>query len=288
MKKTCRTAVLAICALASHAAAQTVISDDFESYSTGAFPAPDWLDVAEVPDPPLAPVPSCLVETTTGPDGQPTQAVSTIEFMGAAQGFYRFVPLSKRYIVSADVRVDRFVDRAYSEVSDWTWEVGVGQYVPGEDFCCTPQVGIYGSAFTQGWRLFVVGTGGAYADIDLEVPVDIGRWYHVEMDLDAVTGAVRSRIADAATGEQLCDRLDVIAGWTDADGKFDVVNFFESDYGDDATESNLCVIDNVKAIVYGEQPCRADFNGDGVVNTADFVAFLNGWADAYQNGGTCR
>lgn len=269
-------AAVAASVLVAQAAGQTVISDDFESYTIGEFPAPDWLDVAEVPDPPLAPVLSCVVETTTGPDGQPTQVVSTIEFLGASQGFYRFVPLSTRYIVSADVRVDRFVDRPNNEVSDWTWEVGVGQFVPGEDFCCTPQVGIYGSAFTRGWRLFVVGTNGVYADIDLDVPVDLGRWYHVEMDLDARNGVVRSRISDAATGEQLRDRLDVIDGWTEADGRFDLVNFFEADYGVDATESNLCVIDNVKAIVYGDR-CRADFNGDGDVNTLDVLSFLNAW-----------
>ena len=25
-------------------------------------------------------------------------------------------------------------------------------------------------------------------------------------------------------------------------------------------------------------PCRADFDGDGTVNTADFAAYLNAWA----------
>lgn len=277
MHRTTMTALAIASVLATTAGAQTFVADDFESYNAGEFPGGEWLDAAEIPEEPLAPIPSVTVEETTGPDGSPTLAISNVEFMGGSQGIYRFVPVSERYIVSADVRIDRLHDGAEGEISDWAFEIGVGQFVEGLDLCCTPQVGPYGSCFTGGWRLFVVGTNGTFADIDLGVPIDLGRWYRVEMDLDATRGVIRTRIEDAATGECLTNRIDIIEGWTPADGMFDIINFFESDApSDDSTQASLCVLDNVEAIMIGG-PCEGDFNGDGEVNTLDVLAFLNAW-----------
>jgi hypothetical protein len=230
--------------------------DDFESYSVGSFPAADWLDAGLVdPNPPNPPDPSSVIAVTPGPMGSPTQVLEIVPALAQSQGAYRFIPLANEYHVMADVRVDRFCDGPAGPASDWAMDVGVGQFIPGTDLCCTPTFGIYASSFTQGWRLYVVGAVGAFADIDLGLPVELGRWYTLALDVDAVGGAARSRIFDAAGGGILVDQNDVIPGWTPADGAYDVTYCIDGESGSNNTVSNLAVADNFR---YGLQPTAVE------------------------------
>jgi len=195
--------------------------------------------------------------------------------------------VSKRYICSADIRVDRFADVVDGNVGGtWAWAFGPAKLVDQADFGGVPQAVIYADQFSQGWHLYLIGTNGSSGFPDLGVPVDLGRWYRVVLDLDAELGVVSTRITDPATGECLVDRVDVIEGWTPADGQFDLISIFESDIAAQS-ESNLCVIDNVSVQLFGDPSCPADLTGssdpndpgygvpDGTVDALDFFFYLD-------------
>lgn len=235
-----------ICGTALVGVSHAGIVEDFESYGLGSFPSPFWQDVGLIDVlPPNPPDPSAIVIDATDAFGNPTQVLSTLDALAPSQGIYHSIDVTDQYFVSADVRIDRFCDVPVSETTDWAMEVGVGQFLTDVDPSITPQVGIYASSFTAGWRLYVVGTDVAFLDIDLGLPVDLGRWYSVEMDLDAVNGVVTGRIFDTLTGDLLVDQTDVIPDWTPAEGLYDMVNFFDGELSVDNTVSNLAVIDNI-------------------------------------------
>ena len=221
--------------------------DDFEGYAVGGFPSPDWLDVGLAnPDPPNPPDPSAVIAVTNDPFGSPTQVLSIVDALAPSQGIYRSINVSPQYTVSADVRVDRFCD-VPTPALDWAMEVAVGKLIPGMDPCCGAQCGIYAESFTQSWHVYVAGTNSGFLiDIDLGLGIDLGRWYRVALDLDAVNGVVHSRISDAASGTVLVDQSDVVKGWTANEGLYDIVDFFDGELTPENTVSNLAVIDNVQ------------------------------------------
>ena len=99
-------------------ASAATLSDNFEGYALGSFPAAQWLDAA-VPFPVLppsvnAPLPSATVVATTNAFGAPTQALQTVDALGVSKGIYAPVPLSSSYSLAADIRTLRFADTAAS------------------------------------------------------------------------------------------------------------------------------------------------------------------------------
>ena len=76
----------------------------------------------------------------------------------------------------------------------------------------------------------VCGNREVVAAIDLGVPATLGTWYGVQLDLDALTGSVDSRITDVATGATLLDSMTSLlpfGAWDPAiDGRFDIEGFF--------------------------------------------------------------
>jgi hypothetical protein len=227
-----------------------VFEDDFETYSVGSFPEANWLDVGLAhPDPPNPPDPSAMIVETTGPTGSPTQALQVVPALGTTQGAYRFVSLETDYSVTCNVRVDRFCDGAPFNASDWAMDIAVGQFIPGVDLASIPQVGIYASSRNQQWRLFAYLVTQVEFDIDLGLPVELGRWYTVALDLDAVNGIAHSRISDAASGVLMVDRIDAIAGWTATDGQYDVLSLNERDASGGNIVSNVALVDD---LVYGD------------------------------------
>ncbi len=266
----------AVAILVTGSAYAGLIGETFEDVAAGNFPPPPWQDVGLVnPEPPNPPDPSVTVEMTTDAFGNATKALTLVEALAQSQGIYRAIPVSPFYSVAADVRVDRFSDNAAFKTSDWAMEVGVGQFLEGIDPAFIPQTAIYASSLTQGWRLYVVGTAKAFANIDLKLPVQIGTWYRVQVDLDAVGGVIRSRIWDVASGAPLLDRADVIEGWTPDDGLYDIANFFDGELTPEATVSNLAVIDNI--CVAPIASCLADLDFSGAVDFADILAVLAAW-----------
>lgn len=268
--------------LASGARAQSIGSDDFESGLLGSLPACPWLDAglldSTLPDPPS---PSAIIVATTGGSGSPTQALHILEAIAPSQGIYALVPVSSTYTVAADVRIERYSDNAQGPASDWPMEIGVGKLDGTIDLAYTPQVGIYASSQTQGWRLYAVGASYvSTADVDLELPALVDVWYRVQVDLTVATGAVRSRIWLKATDELVVDRIDTVKGWTPSDGIFDRLMVIDGETSKETTVSNLATVDNV---VFEASPPTApgplgDLNGDGAVNAADLAILLGNWS----------
>jgi hypothetical protein len=227
-----------------------IITDDFQSYPVGTFPAPQWSDVGAVlPEPPIAPIPSATVITTTDAFGNITQALSTIGALAASKGIFAPIPVSLTYSLAADVRVDRYSDHSDSTTSDWAMQLTFAQ-VGIRNFATTPQAGIYASSLTQGWRLFLISSNGgaASADIDLGGPASVGTWYRLELTLDVTTGAFHSRVSDIAQAQLLVDRTDVIPNWQPQDGQFDSFAFFGGELSPDDTVGNLGIVDNVNIV----------------------------------------
>lgn len=108
----------------------------------------------------------------------------------------------------------------------------------------TPQLGIYASSLTRGWRLFS-NNPSAIADIDLQVAADVGRWYTVSQSFDALLGVFHSQIWDTATGLVLLDTFNTLAGWDPVDATFDSWAFIAGDLSVDDTIGNIGVVDNV-------------------------------------------
>ncbi|MDZ4828995.1 MAG: hypothetical protein SGJ09_02200 [Phycisphaerae bacterium] len=274
-------ASLVALAFCSVAGAQSIGTDDFQAAVLGALPACPWRDVGLVditlPNPPD---PSAVVITTTDAFGAMTQALHIVDSIAPSQGIYALVPVSSEYSVAADVRVDRYSDNSRFPAGDWAMEVGIGKLDGTLDLAFTPQVGIYASSLTHGWRLYAVGTSyTASADIDLELPATIGVWYRVQVDLVAATGSVRSRVWNKATDELLVDRIDVVPLWTPADGIFDRLMVLDGETSEATTISNLATVDNV---VFNSAPPippgpLGDLNGDGAVNAADLAILLGSW-----------
>ena len=226
------------------------ITDNFQSYPVGSFPAPQWSDVGAVlPEPPVAPLPSAMVITTIDAFGNTTQALSTVGALAASKGIFAPIPVSLTYSLAADVRVDRYSDHSDSTTSDWAMQLTFAQ-VGIRNFATTPQAGIYASSLTQGWRLFLISSNGGApsADTDLGGAASVGTWYRLELTLDVTTGAFHSRVSDIAQGQLLVDRTDVIPNWQPQDGQFDSFAFFGGELSPDDTVGNVGIVDNVNVV----------------------------------------
>lgn len=232
----------------------------FQNDAVGSFPA-GWSDVATVDPASTTPKPSSVVVSTIDAFGHPTKAVSTLpKVVGTlpttapSEGIYRPIVPSSHYSMNADVRIDRFSDVTdfdcgcppdAKSASDLPMGVGFSKSQGTTDLTFAPNVAVYASARTHGWRLFSA-TSGFEADFDLGVPVDLGTWYGVQVDLNANAGTVHSRITDTATGSVLDDRVTMLSAlWDPArDGVFDL----ESLFGVELTaisRSGLATIDNI-------------------------------------------
>lgn len=283
-----RTAVLLAVATAwtawcSPSFAQTFSGDDFELGTPGVFANCPWLDVGLVnPDPPNPPIPSATVESVTGSDGDPTLALKTVAAIAQTQGAYALVPVSSVYIVSGDVRVDQFSDNSLFPADDWAMQIGVGKLVGEKDLAFTPQVGIYASALTQGWRLYADGNLDAFADVDLGASVQLGVWYHVEMTLTVATGQVHSLVQNLATREVVVDRTDTVPDWTPQDGVYDRIMLLDGEISPAVTIPNLAVVDNVAIATQPADPPgpQGDLDGDGDVDGFDLALLLGQWTGA--------
>ncbi len=224
----------------------TTVFDDFESYALGAFPSPTWSDVAGVdPIPPITPIPSATVVSTTDAFGNSTQAVAFVDALGAAGGIYRSVPVSTNYSFGVDIRVDEFAQNAQNSASDWAAQMGFVQN--GTNFSSAPQVGIYASSLTQDWRLFAIGGTTLGVDLPLGIPVNLGQWYRVDIDFNALSGLTHSIIRDILTGTVLVDRFDVLSDgvddWTTDGVPLDAISIFDGELT--GTTPNRAVFDNL-------------------------------------------
>jgi hypothetical protein len=262
MRRHCTVLTLAILCLVEPATAGPVgPAETFEGDAVGSFPA-GWSDVALVDPDPIAPKPSAVVINTNDASGNPTNALAPVPAVGGVQGIYRTITPTNFYSTRADIRVDRFSDfdpnfdpticgcPPGSEV-DFPVGPALMDTSPGTQFHLWPTVQLYPGARSQDWRLFV-GTADAVADTDLGLPVELGKWYGVQLDLDATAATARSRITDLATGATLLDTvtsLSALGPWDPAvDGIFNVESFWDAEISAKTTPG-LWVIDNIDAPV---------------------------------------
>jgi len=75
------------------------------------------------------------------------------------------VPVSTYYLLRADVRVDRYSDAPTFTTEDWAMQLTFGRNGV-DNWAYTPQLGIYASSLTRGWRLF---SNNPSASIDLDL-----------------------------------------------------------------------------------------------------------------------
>lgn len=230
--------------------AAAAISDNFESYTLGSFPSPTWIDVAAVENLGQT-LPSATVVATTDAFGNPTQAVAIRDELGSSRGIYAPTALGRFYSLAADLRVDRYATDSQFTTSDWAMQLTFAHNT-GFTYDGTPQAGIYAAALTKGWRLFLIGEGGQTADIDLNVAADVGIWYRVSLDADALTGTFHTQIFDVALGTQLLDDTQTLAGWSPAEAQWDSIAFFGGDLS--GTTPNQSVVDNIGIASSGSIP----------------------------------
>ena len=252
-----------LCGLALVAATQAPsaapIVEDFESYTSGNLPSPVWLDVAAVAAgvPPFinAPLPSATVVTTTNAQGNTTQALQTVDALGLSKGIYTAVPLSSSYSLFADIRTLQFANSnplAAGPATDWSMQLTFAQ-AGVENFAYAPQVGVYASSLTQGWRIYLISSnGGPIVDIDLGVAAALNTWYTIGLDLDTTTGTFHSLITDTASGLVLGDATNVIPAWETQFGLFDSIAFFVGEVAaqdpatpESTTIPNIGQVDNI-------------------------------------------
>lgn len=231
-------AMIALGLLAASPARATGISDDFEGYAPGTFPGA-WQDVADVATTlPLPPPVSGTVVDTTDAFGNATRAFAPVDALASSSGIYQQVTVGNFYRLSVDIRVDQFADQPAASVTDWAMQMGFAEL---GDFALTPQVGIYASSLTESWRLYHATNG--FDDLELGVPVALGTWYNVLLELDATTGITHSVITDILTGTTLVDRSDQLSDWIGSN--FDTIALFDGELSSANTIANLAVIDNV-------------------------------------------
>jgi hypothetical protein len=206
---------------------ETFQQDSVGTFTSSSFPQ-GWLDFAAVDPPSDAQQPSAVVINTTDAHGHTTKALATLPAVAGAQGILRPTDSTNYYATHADVRIDQFGDTdptgavedpnnpgfllcgcpdGTEDLLDWPisvgfLDVGANPTNPAE----APIAAIAASTETHTWHLFAV-TANTIADIDLGLTVEEGKWYGVEVDLNAETGALHGVITDATLGTTLADKM---------------------------------------------------------------------------------
>lgn len=255
--------VVMACMAGAPSAGATGIVDNFASYAVGSFPSPNWQDVGTVsPSPPIAPLPSGSVISTTDAFGNAIQAFEPVSALASSAGIFQSVPVSSSYSLRADMRVDQYSDAPSSTALDWAMQLTFAQV--GDNFAYAPQVGIYASSLTQGWRLYFLGAASGSADIDLGVGAPVGEWFTVGLTLNALTGAYDATIEDTATGTILTNSTGLLPDWTVADDTFDSVAFFKGDLSSGDTIGDTAAVTNINVIASVPEPGGGMVLGTGL------------------------
>jgi hypothetical protein len=219
-------------------------TDDFESYTAGTFPSANWQDAGTVAPEGTPPNPSVTVGMTTNAFGQPTQALHLDDsWVGASSGVFRSVATASHYRLSMDVRTDRFAHDAQNDPSDWPWALMVAKYTDVIHPGAWNSLGLYGAGVSQEFKAYAIRADGFEEDIPLGLPLALGEWYRVQMDVDAEVGAIRNRVWDIDDNTLLLDATVTATGWLPTDGIFDAVTINQGERS--ATSSGDAWVDNV-------------------------------------------
>jgi len=255
---------------------ETFQRDQVGTFTYSSFPA-GWSDPALADPNALAPQPSAVVIQTTGADGHPTKALATLPAVAGGQGIYRMIDPASYYATRADVRIDQFGETdpsgtvedpnnpgfftcgcplAGANILDWPMQVSFLNLEGVTDPTHAPASGVVASTQTHTWHLFSF-TPNGFADLDLGLAVEEGRWYGVELDFTTSNGALHGAISDATTGEILADATVFLSnpqyGKYDPsiDGLFNAEAYIDGEltlvFGNDPSlnRPGLAVIDNI-------------------------------------------
>ena len=282
---------------------ETFQSDPVGTFTASSFPK-GWVDLVAVDPPSDAPQPSAVVINTTDAHGHMTKALATLPAVAEAQGILRPIDSTNYYATHADVRIDRFGDTdptgavedpnnpgfllcgcivGAENILDMPMAVGFLNVAahptdPGE----APIAAIGASSETHTWHLFA-GSANVFADIDLGLTPQEGKWYGVEVDLNATTGALHGMITDATTGTTLADKMVFLtdpkygAYNANVDGVFDTEAYFDGELSllfgtnPDLNTPGLAVIDNIDTFNHGHSGANFDDHHPTAVSSA--------WAD---------
>ncbi len=270
--------VLGIAIVASALHAQT-ITDEFETYPVGAFPAGDWSDITDrtVGSPTVSPT-MTIIETFDA-HGNPTRAVQTNQEPGT-NGFYQNVSTAtSSHRVTMDVRVDSM----HSANAGWPVSVGYSRYLGQDDVNANPQGLIY--VWTgRVWNLFIAPGGGRPAvDLRLNGPqLVLGHWYTVTLDVDVELGRFTAEVRDAATGVLRNSLVHNYAQWNPAIDSFNSITVFDGGNTSSPLQGQA-TIDNVVYTSSPTEPCIADFQPDGSLNFLDVSVYLTAFTNQDQS-----
>jgi hypothetical protein len=274
------------------------------TFTYSSFPI-GWSDPALVDPNSLAPQPSAVAIQTTGANGHITNALATFPAVADSQGIYRMIDPANQYATHADVRIDQFGETdptgavedpenpgfflcgcpvESANLLDWPMQVSFANLDGVTDPTHSPAVGIAASTQTHTWHLFSF-TTNVFADIDLGLHVEEGKWYGVEADFNASNGALHGVITDATLGTTLADKMvfltDPQYGKYDpnVDGVFNAEAYIDSEltlvFGTDPNlaKPGLAVIDNIDTINrYSGDGCGYGFHDYGHDNASSWPA----------------
>jgi|GEM_PF-2379664 len=204
------------------------ITDDFDLYPVGEFPASAWGDIGDRSDTSTSEIPTMRIIETTDPAGQPTRALQTLREPGT-NGIFSDIEPADIHRLSMDVRIDGFP----FPNSGWPAGLGFVQYSGKGDVNNNPQAILY--SWTDGyWRLFVAPGGGRPAiDQLLFGPrFTLNKWYTISLEADTQSGRFEARVSDAQTGElinALIHNYDHDNDWDPVGDQYNSIVFFDGD-----------------------------------------------------------
>ncbi|MCB9845946.1 MAG: hypothetical protein H6811_08185 [Phycisphaeraceae bacterium] len=223
-----------------------LILDDFETSTLGVLPD-NWNDFATLVPGGGGPFPSTVTIDTTGPDGQPTRAAQIVRAVSTSQGIHADLTPADRITMSLDARVDAFDDETVV-VRSWPLAFGFFQQTGAAiDPNRLPQAVVAIDTSTRRWLLYVQRSENQADNVLFFLSatrVVEGQWYHASIDVDALSGQIRSLVTDAS-GAVIIDSTRTIPQWKPQWARYDIAAAFDGEYGVNSTLGNLTTLDNI-------------------------------------------
>ena len=241
-------------------ASAATLSDDFEGYALGSFPAAQWLDAARAFSRASA---GHHCNASFGHRRGHHQRVRRAD-AGAADG--RRARCLEGHPCARPARFERLArgrhphaalrdfDAANAgSASDRTMQLTFAQ-TGIANFANAPRAGLYTRSLTHRWRFFLISSNAGPLDhFDLRAVAALDTWYTVSLNADATTGNFHSVITDALSGTLLVDQTHGHGAWQQQYAADDAIAFVggETAAADPAgpgstTIAGLAQVDNVK------------------------------------------
>jgi hypothetical protein len=221
-----------LCALLGAVTQASAVTETFQSYSPGSFPAPAWQDFASFFPPqsnyPPAVLPSTTVVQTTDAFGNPTQAAQSADApAGAGTGLWAYQTTGGTVMsIAADVRTLRFANANPVPANpDFGFTNSIGFWTA--NLASAPFLTLGTNSTTHRWGLSY-GGDAPFAnpnsdDYDLGGTALQGVWYHASLDFDRQVGSFHARVVDIASGGVVVDQVIFKSNWTPGLDDFNAV-----------------------------------------------------------------